>query len=145
MTSTGTSELNGARSAGSILAWGQRSQTAICRLTRSSRRKLPAVRAALEQADAAAVARAVGAGQPFTVEANGQSFTLTGEQVLVDARAPEGVAAAEDAGFLVAFEGLDHAGNCLAARHLVRHAWLRFSASRPWTARGRGHRGNREV
>jgi isoleucyl-tRNA synthetase len=65
---------------------------------------LPTVRAALERADAAAVARAVGAGQPFTVEANGQTFTLTGDQVLVDAKAPEGVAAAEDAGFLVAFD-----------------------------------------
>ncbi|BDP41631.1 isoleucine--tRNA ligase [Deinococcus aetherius] len=65
---------------------------------------LPAVRAALANADAAAVARAVQAGQPFTVEANGQTFELTGEQVLVDAKAPEGVAAAEDAGFLVAFD-----------------------------------------
>ncbi|MEF2277592.1 isoleucine--tRNA ligase [Deinococcus sp. YIM 134068] len=65
---------------------------------------LPAVRVALANADAAAVARAVGAGQPFRVEANGQTFELTGEQVLVDARAPEGVAAAEDAGFLVAFD-----------------------------------------
>jgi isoleucyl-tRNA synthetase len=65
---------------------------------------LPQVRAALAQADAAAVARAVQAGQSFTVEADGQSFELTGEQVLVDARAPEGVAAAEDAGFLVAFD-----------------------------------------
>ncbi|EYB67704.1 isoleucyl-tRNA synthetase [Deinococcus phoenicis] len=65
---------------------------------------LPAVRAALAQADAAAVARAVQQGESFTVEAQGQTFTLTGEQVLVDAKAPEGVAAAEDAGFLVAFD-----------------------------------------
>ncbi|WP_027460296.1 isoleucine--tRNA ligase [Deinococcus murrayi] len=65
---------------------------------------LPAVRAALAAADAAAVARAVQAGESFTVEADGQSFTLMPEQVLVDAKAPEGVAAAEDAGFLVAFD-----------------------------------------
>ena len=65
---------------------------------------LPAVRAALEQADAAAVAHAVQRGERFTVAANGQTFTLTPEQVLVDAKAPEGVAAAEDGGFLVAFD-----------------------------------------
>ncbi|MPY65732.1 isoleucine--tRNA ligase [Deinococcus sp. SDU3-2] len=65
---------------------------------------LPSVRAALAAADAAAVARAVQAGESFTVEADGQSFTLTPDQVLVDAKAPEGVAAAEDAGFLVAFD-----------------------------------------
>lgn len=65
---------------------------------------LPAVRAALAAADAAAVAHAVQAGESFTVEAHGQSFTLTPEGVLVDARAPEGVAAAEDSGFLVAFD-----------------------------------------
>ncbi|WP_019585677.1 isoleucine--tRNA ligase [Deinococcus apachensis] len=65
---------------------------------------LPQVRAALSNADAAAVAHAVQNGENFTVEANGQSFTLTPEQVLVDARAPEGVAAAEDGGFLVAFD-----------------------------------------
>ncbi|MBB5232915.1 isoleucyl-tRNA synthetase [Deinococcus budaensis] len=65
---------------------------------------LPQVRAALAAADAAAVARAVQAGESFTVEANGQAFTLTPEGVLVDARAPEGVAAAEDGGFLVAFD-----------------------------------------
>ncbi|WP_034384098.1 isoleucine--tRNA ligase [Deinococcus sp. YIM 77859] len=65
---------------------------------------LPAVRAALANADAAAVAHAVHSGESFTVEANGQTFTLTPEQVLVDAKAPEGVAAAEDGGFLVAFE-----------------------------------------
>ncbi|MDL2345069.1 isoleucine--tRNA ligase [Deinococcus sp. MIMF12] len=65
---------------------------------------LPSVRAALAAADAAAVARAVQAGESFTVEAGGQSFELTPDGVLVDAKAPEGVAAAEDAGFLVAFD-----------------------------------------
>ncbi|SMB92520.1 isoleucine--tRNA ligase [Deinococcus hopiensis] len=65
---------------------------------------LPQVRAALAAADAAAVARAAQSGERFTVEANGQSFTLTPDQVLVDAKAPEGVAAAEDGGFLVAFD-----------------------------------------
>ncbi|WP_104990590.1 isoleucine--tRNA ligase [Deinococcus sp. NW-56] len=65
---------------------------------------LPQVRAALAAADAAAVAHAVQAGESFTVEAGGQTFELTPDQVLVDAKAPEGVAAAEDAGFLVAFD-----------------------------------------
>ncbi|ADV67458.1 isoleucine--tRNA ligase [Deinococcus maricopensis] len=65
---------------------------------------LPKVRAALAGADAALVARAVRDGQPFTVEADGALFELTGDQVLVDASAPEGLAAAEDGGFLVAFD-----------------------------------------
>ncbi|SEJ61265.1 Isoleucyl-tRNA synthetase [Deinococcus reticulitermitis] len=85
-------------------------------------KQLPVLKKALAEADAAAVARAVQAGQGFTVEADGVTFDLSPESVLVDAKAPEGVAAAEDAGYLVAFDtaltpGLRREG---LARDLVR-------------------------
>lgn len=67
-------------------------------------KQLPVLKRALTDADAAAVARAVQAGQGFSVEADGITFELTPESVLVDAKAPEGVAAAEDSGYLVAFD-----------------------------------------
>ena len=67
-------------------------------------KQLPALKAALAGADARAVAQAVAAGQGFSVQADGVSFDLTPESVLVDAKAPEGVAAAEDSGYLVAFD-----------------------------------------
>ncbi|THF68666.1 isoleucine--tRNA ligase [Deinococcus sp. Arct2-2] len=63
-------------------------------------KQLPALKAALAAADAAAVAAAVQAGQNFTVG----EFDLTPDSVLVDARSPEGVAAAESDGYLVAFD-----------------------------------------
>ncbi|MDO4244989.1 MAG: isoleucine--tRNA ligase, partial [Deinococcus sp.] len=67
-------------------------------------KQLPLLKKALAEADARAVAQAVAAGQGFSVQADGSSFDLTPESVLVDAKAPEGVAAAEDAGYLVAFD-----------------------------------------
>jgi len=63
-------------------------------------KQLPALKAALAAADAVAVASAVQAGQSFTVG----EFELTPDSVLVDARSPEGVAAAESDGYLVAFD-----------------------------------------
>lgn len=67
-------------------------------------KQLPVLKKALAEADARAVAQAAAAGQGFSVEADGMTFDLTPESVLVDAKAPEGVAAAEDAGYLVAFD-----------------------------------------
>ena len=66
--------------------------------------RLPALRAAIAAADPAAVVQAVRAGQGFSVEAQGERFELRPEEVLVDARSPEGLAAAEDGGVLVAFD-----------------------------------------
>lgn len=65
---------------------------------------LPQVRAALAAADARAIASAVQRSESFVVEAGGQRFELTGDQVLIDVKAPDGIAAAEDSGFLVAFD-----------------------------------------
>ena len=67
-------------------------------------KQLPVLKKALAEADARAVATAVQAGQGFSVQADGVTFDLTPGSVLVDAKAPEGVAAAEDAGYLVAFD-----------------------------------------
>ncbi|PYE53095.1 isoleucine--tRNA ligase [Deinococcus yavapaiensis] len=67
-------------------------------------KQVPLLRQALAETDAAAVARAVRDGQDFTVSAGGVTFTLPPSGVLVDAKSPEGLAAAEDAGYLVAFD-----------------------------------------
>lgn len=65
---------------------------------------VPQLRAALMQADTAAIARAVRDGKEFEVEGGGQTFLLTPEEVLVDAQSPEGYAASEENGYLVAFD-----------------------------------------
>ncbi|MFC4455784.1 isoleucine--tRNA ligase [Deinococcus sonorensis] len=66
---------------------------------------VPQVRAALQQADASEIARAVRDGQQFEVVApTGERFELGPDEVLVDARSPEGLAAMEEAGYLVAFD-----------------------------------------
>ncbi|MFC6590961.1 isoleucine--tRNA ligase [Deinococcus lacus] len=61
---------------------------------------LPALKAALAAADAAAVVRTVQAGGV----AHLGEFELSAEELLIDASAPEGMAAAEDSGYLVAFD-----------------------------------------
>ncbi|WP_027480631.1 isoleucine--tRNA ligase [Deinococcus pimensis] len=67
-------------------------------------KQVPLLKQALAEADTAAVARAVRDGQNFTVSAEGHDFHLTPESVLVDARSPQGLAAAEEGGDLVAFD-----------------------------------------
>ena len=69
-------------------------------------KQVPALKAALSAADGAHIARAVAAGQPFSLELNGESVELTGEEVLVETASAEGYACAEEAGYLV---GLDTA------------------------------------
>jgi isoleucyl-tRNA synthetase len=63
---------------------------------------VPAVRAALAAADGAAVARAFAAGEPITLNAGGESWTFTADELLLDARSPAGYAAVEDRGALAA-------------------------------------------
>ncbi|ACO46072.1 isoleucine--tRNA ligase [Deinococcus deserti] len=66
---------------------------------------VPQVRAALQEADASEVARFVRDGKFFEVVApTGERFELGPDEVLVDARSPEGFAAQEEAGYLVAFD-----------------------------------------
>ncbi|MFC4425513.1 isoleucine--tRNA ligase [Deinococcus navajonensis] len=66
---------------------------------------VPQVRAALQEADASEVARFVRDGKFFEVVApTGERFELGPDEVLVDAKSPEGFAAQEEAGYLVAFD-----------------------------------------
>ncbi|GGJ64310.1 isoleucine--tRNA ligase [Deinococcus aquiradiocola] len=66
---------------------------------------VPQVRAALQAADASEIARFVRDGRQFEVTSpTGERFELGPDEVLVDARSPEGFAAMEEAGYLVAFD-----------------------------------------
>lgn len=66
---------------------------------------VPQVRAALQGADAAEIARAVRDGKSFeVVSPTGERFELGPDEVLVDAQSPEGYAAQEEGGYLVAFD-----------------------------------------
>ena len=66
---------------------------------------VPQVRAALLAADASEVARAVRDGKFFeVVSPTGERYELGPDEVLVDAKSPEGFAAMEEAGYLVAFD-----------------------------------------
>lgn len=66
---------------------------------------VPQVRAALLAADASEIARHVRDGKQFEVVSDtGERFELGPDEVLVDAKSPEGYAAQEEAGYLVAFD-----------------------------------------
>jgi isoleucyl-tRNA synthetase len=65
---------------------------------------VPQVRAALNAADAAEIARAVRDGRQFEVVLGEDRFELGPDEVLVDAQSPEGFAASEEGGYLVAFD-----------------------------------------
>jgi len=67
-------------------------------------KQIPLLKRALADADARLVARAVRDGESFTVRAEDAEFTLSPDGVLVDAKSAEGYAAAEEGGFLVAFD-----------------------------------------
>ncbi|MBB6096688.1 isoleucyl-tRNA synthetase [Deinobacterium chartae] len=67
-------------------------------------KQIPLLKKALEAADPSLVARSVREDRAFEVEADGVRFELQPNEVLVDARSPEGMAAIEDAGYLVAFD-----------------------------------------
>ncbi|MCY1702223.1 isoleucine--tRNA ligase [Deinococcus sp. SL84] len=63
-------------------------------------KQLPALKAALAEANAAEVVQTVQGGGVARLG----EFELSAEELLIDASAPEGVAAAEDSGYLVAFD-----------------------------------------
>ncbi|WP_034335217.1 isoleucine--tRNA ligase [Deinococcus misasensis] len=67
-------------------------------------KQVPLLKKALDQADASYVARMVRDNLAFEVEADGVRFELQPNEVLVDAKSPEGYAALEDQGYLVAFD-----------------------------------------
>jgi isoleucyl-tRNA synthetase len=65
---------------------------------------MKAVRAALAAADARAVAASVAEGKPFCVRADGHTFTLDPDDVLVDSKSAQGFVFAENDGMLVALD-----------------------------------------
>jgi isoleucyl-tRNA synthetase len=67
-------------------------------------KQVPTIRAALAQADGAAIAAAVAAGENFEVEAGGERLHFEPEDVLVETQSAAGYACAEEAGYMV---GLD--------------------------------------
>ena len=67
-------------------------------------KKIAAVRSALHAADARAIAAAVANRQSFEVNANGETFTLEPDDVLVDSKSAQGFAFAEGDGMLVALD-----------------------------------------
>ena len=84
---------------------------------------VPALKVALQSADGKAAAAAAAAGQTFAVEVDGQTLELEPDELLIEAKSPEGYAASEDSGYLVALSTeltpeLEREG---LARDLVRH------------------------
>ncbi len=65
---------------------------------------VPQIRAALTNADGAAIASAVTAGETFEINAGGQQVRLGPEDVLVETHSAEGYACGKDSGFLVALD-----------------------------------------
>lgn len=67
-------------------------------------KRIPAVRKALENADAGAIATAVAAGNDFTLELPDETLTFGPEDVLIETESAEGYSSAEEAGYLVALD-----------------------------------------
>jgi isoleucyl-tRNA synthetase len=85
--------------------------------------QLPAIRQALEAADAVEVAVSVAAEQPVKVEAEGAAFTLLPDEIEVLAAAREGLVTAEEHGYVVAI-ATELTADLIAeglSRDLVRH------------------------
>ena len=72
------------------------------RLGRRLGRLVPAVRRALEQADGREIAANVREGRVTVVHVDGEALTLEPEDLLLDARSPQGYQAAEERGYLAA-------------------------------------------
>jgi isoleucyl-tRNA synthetase len=91
-------------------------------LGRKYGRNIPAIRAALSGGNTASIAKAARDGQNIQLETSDGTFELEPADILVDAKSPEGYAALEADGFLVAFDStlspeLEREG---IARDLVR-------------------------
>lgn len=84
---------------------------------------VPALKQRLTEVNGKEVAAAVAEGRTYTIEVEGQTLELQPDEVLVEARSPEGYAAQEDGGYLVALSTdltpeLEREG---LARDVVRH------------------------
>ena len=67
-------------------------------------KRLPAVRAALADADGAAIAGSTSRGETFELAVDGESLTLEPGDVLVETSSAEGYACGEDGGYLTALD-----------------------------------------
>ena len=67
-------------------------------------KRLPAIRAALADADGAAIAGATARGDAFELDVDGETLTLEPGDVLVETSSAEGYACGEDGGFLTALD-----------------------------------------
>jgi len=67
-------------------------------------KRLPAIRHALADADAAGIASAAAAGEPFTITTADGEIELTGDDVLVETSTAQGYACEVDGGFLAALD-----------------------------------------
>jgi len=74
------------------------------RLGKRAGRLIPQLRAALERVDGREVAANVAAGRPTVLDLAGEAFELEPEDVLLDPKSPEGYAAEEERGYLVALD-----------------------------------------
>lgn len=85
-------------------------------------KRIPAIRAALAQADAGRIASRIAAGESFDLAVDGESIAFEPEDVLVESVAAEGYACAEEGGYLVGLDTRLDAGLLQEglARELVR-------------------------
>ena len=67
-------------------------------------KKLPAIRAALAEADGAAIAGATARGDSFEIDVDGETLMLGTGDVLVETSSAEGYACGEDGGYLTALD-----------------------------------------
>ncbi len=65
-------------------------------------KRIPEIRAALATIDGRAVAAAVAEGRPFELDLEGGAVALAPDELLLDARSPDGYAAVEEKGYLAA-------------------------------------------
>ena len=65
---------------------------------------IPAIRAALAEADGGAIASAAASGETFEITVGDRMITLGGDDVLIETSSAEGYACAEDSGYLTALD-----------------------------------------
>jgi isoleucyl-tRNA synthetase len=65
---------------------------------------VPAIRAALSELDSKMVAKTVKAGHTLSLELNEQTYTLSPDELVLEALSPEGYSAQEEGGYLAALE-----------------------------------------
>ncbi|MEJ2297398.1 MAG: isoleucine--tRNA ligase [Woeseiaceae bacterium] len=65
---------------------------------------LPRIRAVLQDADGAEIAGAVARGDGFSIEVEGQTIELAGDDVLIETHSAEGYSCEADAGYLAALD-----------------------------------------